>query len=342
MTEVSVQAVLRGRRMARTGWLSSFGVALGVALWLDHPTGTTTAVVVGMAIATIAVVVAARQNPQPALSPLLATVGTLVVGGGLAVLDRGAAPIAVAVFVAGLPALGGLGVNGGGTLALCMVAATSLSTDAPSMIVLLTTAIGGWTVARGLQRRELTDISERVEQTEVAWALARRAQTDALTRLPNRLSLEAWLDEAVESSMRGGDGLSLLAVDIDHFKRVNDTHGHPTGDRALTAVARAIQGVLRHGDVAGRWGGEEFLVVLTACAPDALGTLAERVRCSVEELELAADDGTPIPLTVSVGGAVLAGSSDRPVADLVAAADRALYRAKEGGRNRVALDAPAA
>ncbi|MEO0602842.1 MAG: hypothetical protein AAF211_15480, partial [Myxococcota bacterium] len=120
MTELSVQAVLRRRRLRRAGWLLTFGVALALGLWLDGPTGATTAVVVAMATLTTFAVVASRQDPVPALGPLLSGVATLIVGFGLAGLGESRDPgalVALTVFATATPALGGLGVHGGGALA---------------------------------------------------------------------------------------------------------------------------------------------------------------------------------------------------------------------------------
>ncbi len=343
MTELSVQAVLRRRRQRRAEWLLTLGVALGLGLWAEQPTGPTTALVVVMASLTTLVVVLGRRVPLPALLPLLSSFTTVVVGGGLGSLgDPGSADtlVAVAVFALVTPAIGALGVHGGGLLAGAMVLVAAWrvgEADGGLLVALGGAVVVGWSIARHFHGQEAADLQERAEQAEVSWALARRAQTDALTRLPNRLSVQACLDEAFEATRRTGSVLSVLVVDVDHFKKVNDTHGHLVGDRALSAVARAIQGVLRHGDVAGRWGGEEFLVVLTSCGPPALEAIAERLRRAVEAIEVAADDGARVALTVSVGGASCTGADSSTPTDLIRQADQALYLAKREGRNRAIL-----
>ena len=123
----------------------------------------------------------------------------------------------------------------------------------------------------------------------------------------------------------------LAVVDIDHFKQVNDRHGHLLGDRALRAVADAISDSIRTGDVAVRYGGEEFLVVLPDTRLDAGFDVAERIRARVK------DSALPFPLTASIG--IAAGHPDEDAPEAVfERADQALYRAKTGGRNRVIAD----
>jgi len=343
LSELSVQAVLRSRRLWRAGWVLTLGVALALGLWAERPSGGASACVVVMATLATPAVWMSRQREQPALGPFVGGVATAAVGGGLVLLGApgsAGALVAVGLFAMAAPTLGGLGPTGGAALGIAMVAGALLragEASSPALAVSLAAGVAAG-LAAGLQlaRRERADLADRAEQAEVAWTLARRAQTDALTRLPNRLSIQAWLDDTFADTLDNGSWLSVLVVDIDHFKRVNDTWGHPTGDRVLAEVARVIQSVLRRGDVAGRWGGEEFLVVLGNCAPVSLASIAERLRRAVEALQLTADDGTPIRLTVSIGGASLSGGDETTTA-LLGRADEALYRAKQAGRNRVDL-----
>jgi diguanylate cyclase (GGDEF)-like protein len=123
----------------------------------------------------------------------------------------------------------------------------------------------------------------------------------------------------------------LAVLDIDHFKQINDRHGHLFGDRALCAVADAISRAVRSTDVAVRYGGEEFLVVLPNTRLDAASEIAERIRQQVKALPL------PVPITVSVGIADGDASRDQPEA-VFERADQALYRAKNSGRDRVIAD----
>lgn len=173
-------------------------------------------------------------------------------------------------------------------------------------------------------------LRSRLEQLIVA--LDRAAQTDPLTQLLNRRAFEARLREAVALSARRDSSLSLLAIDVDHFKSVNDRLGHLAGDAALIGIATALGQGTRQGEVLARVGGEEFSLLLPdAEIEDALFT-ADRVRRAVESHV----DPTLPTLTVSVGVASLNPDTGDDVAGLQRRADRALYEAKNKGRNRVA------
>jgi diguanylate cyclase (GGDEF)-like protein len=126
--------------------------------------------------------------------------------------------------------------------------------------------------------------------------------------------------------------VGVLLVDIDHFKDVNDQHGHLAGDAVLKEVAARLQGAIRTEDALGRWGGEEFIAVLTDTPGEAIGVLAERMRQAIASTPFVLDDGTRIRVTVSIGHT--AGTEDAEV--LVHRSDDALYVAKEAGRNQVA------
>jgi diguanylate cyclase (GGDEF)-like protein len=156
------------------------------------------------------------------------------------------------------------------------------------------------------------------------------ASIDTLTGLPNRRGVARALDEAM-AHVRGGGRYAVLLLDVDHFKSINDLLGHQTGDRALAQIGRVIAESIRGVDVAGRFGGEEFLVLLRDAARERALQVAERLRGAIEAGGLAYADGKPV--TVSVGVAY-ARAADGP-GDVVERADRALYRAKHAGRNRV-------
>ena len=160
--------------------------------------------------------------------------------------------------------------------------------------------------------------------------LANRALTDPLTGLPNRRGMERELSRGTYRGMFG-----VLLCDIDHFKAVNDNHGHDAGDAVLVAFAGCLRANVRHCDTVARWGGEEFVVLLPGMGREELGEVGERLRRAVEELR---DSAWPegLRITASFGGAVypLDGSD---IGALIAAADAALYRAKEGGRNQCRL-----
>jgi diguanylate cyclase (GGDEF)-like protein len=137
---------------------------------------------------------------------------------------------------------------------------------------------------------------------------------------------------AVSAARRHDAELSLLLIDIDHFKDVNDRHGHQTGDRAIAAVARAMEQALRREDLVGRWGGEEFIAILPETDADGAAVVAERIRAGVADLEVPTDESLRIRLTASVG---VAADASEGANHLVQQADNALYAAKAGGRNRV-------
>lgn len=163
--------------------------------------------------------------------------------------------------------------------------------------------------------------------------LGEMAATDPLTGVANRRSIEQLGDEAVAAARSMHQPLCALLLDIDHFKRVNDSHGHPCGDQVLARIAHACRDALRHIDLFGRYGGEEFLVLLPDTRLPYAWPVAERLRNAVAALSF--DDLAPgLRVTVSIGMAQL-GGGDGGLRELVARADAALYRAKANGRDRV-------
>lgn len=161
--------------------------------------------------------------------------------------------------------------------------------------------------------------------------LKRYALTDSLTGLPNRLAFETTLERDYTLSLRTRQPLSLIMLDLDRFKRVNDTYGHNRGDAVLAQLAKVLQSVIRGSDHPARWGGEEFVIVLPNSTAMEAAVLAERIRKAVEK-----EDFQVGALTVSLGVAQLE-EIDSPLS-LARRADEALYRAKEAGRNRVECD----
>lgn len=162
------------------------------------------------------------------------------------------------------------------------------------------------------------------------------AFTDTLTGLHNRRHVHQALAQHLALAQRTAMPLSLLLLDVDHFKRINDQHGHLEGDRVLRALAACISGRLRTQDVAGRWGGEEFIAVLPATDTAGAQVLAERLRTAVQDCAFVTAHGQRLSLSVSIGGHTLEpGVSANSVEAMVGAADQALYRAKQRGRNRV-------
>jgi diguanylate cyclase (GGDEF)-like protein len=156
---------------------------------------------------------------------------------------------------------------------------------------------------------------------------------DGLTRLYNRRAFDEALGQAVAREDRKNGTLAVLLLDIDHFKKLNDTHGHQAGDEALRHMAVILQRHLRQGDLAARYGGEEFVVILPATDHKGALYLAERVRKAIAKASVVFE-GARLSMTVSLGMAVWP-RDGRDTETLMAAADQGLYAAKEGGRNRV-------
>jgi len=166
----------------------------------------------------------------------------------------------------------------------------------------------------------------------------RDATIDRLTGVDTRGAVMTTLAAEVERAIRYDRQLSVAFVDVDHFKSVNDRHGHAAGDLVLRAVAQAIRSALRTTDVVGRYGGEEFVVVLPETAIDDAATISEKLRSAVEHVSVRARDGSPIAVTISVGITGGRGRTLRPEV-LLRGADAAMYAAKALGRNQVAVDA---
>jgi len=165
--------------------------------------------------------------------------------------------------------------------------------------------------------------------------LQRLARRDGLTGLLNRRAMHDLLDAQAALRRRADDRFSVLMIDVDHFKAVNDRHGHATGDRALAHIARLMTQALRAEDRLGRLGGEEFLVLLPGADRRSALAQAERLRLSVRAAPMHdADVGVDVALTISIGVAEWAGA-DEDGSRLLARADQALYRAKGLGRDRV-------
>lgn len=156
-----------------------------------------------------------------------------------------------------------------------------------------------------------------------------QARTDPLTRLLNRRALTDMGERLLAQSRRRAEPLALVMMDIDHFKQINDQHGHAVGDAVLAGVARLLEANVRAGDACARLGGEEFVVLLPNTPGEQARQVAEKLRSLVETRSV---DGVP-PCTASFGVSSIGPGED--IEALLRAADRALYRAKAGGRNRV-------
>lgn len=189
----------------------------------------------------------------------------------------------------------------------------------------------GWLLAAVLERSYR--LSYRLEQ-----ALIRESRTDALTGVDNRRALEEKARIALHQSHRSRRPLSVMLVDIDRFKAINDTHGHQAGDAVLRTVAAHCQALVRESDHFGRWGGEEFLALLPDTPPEQAVILAERMRVAIANMRLPWGDAILHP-TLSIGVAGRDADEQDDVdghwTALLKAVDDAMYRAKDMGRNRV-------
>ena len=167
---------------------------------------------------------------------------------------------------------------------------------------------------------------------EALLAEQERAETDALTGIANRAGFDRRIQEEAARSARYGSPMSLLVVDIDAFKPVNDQHGHATGDEVLTQLARLLREQVREADFVARYGGEEFALILPETPRSAANAVAEKLRSAIASAQFG-DNDTGIPVTVSVGIAEL--GQGEAWQSLFTRADRALYQAQDAGRNRV-------
>jgi diguanylate cyclase (GGDEF)-like protein len=171
-------------------------------------------------------------------------------------------------------------------------------------------------------------------------ALVAQSRVDSKTGLLNVSTWEREAESELSRSIRTRSPLAVALVDIDHFKAVNDTHGHLVGDKVLRAVAEALTSQLRDYDRAGRFGGEEFVLLLAQTSESDACRVAERLRSYVESLAVPVDDrptAACVRLTISIGVTAMATGVSHELTDLLAAADSALYSAKQTGRNRVAV-----
>lgn len=180
------------------------------------------------------------------------------------------------------------------------------------------------------------DISFRLADIDRIEQLQKMAFLDNLTGIASRRYLEMRLRDRLAEMERYRWTFGLLLIDIDHFKRVNDTYGHGVGDRMLSMIAKTISASTRTLDLVGRWGGEEFLALITSVDAGHLAAIGNRYRVLVERSSLPMPKGPPLHSTISIGGTI-AREGDT-AESLLERADRMLYRSKVSGRNRVSLD----
>jgi diguanylate cyclase (GGDEF)-like protein len=196
--------------------------------------------------------------------------------------------------------------------------------------------------------RQAGHVLEDGDAADTGWlqrlidALVEMSSKDPLTGLANRRSFEVALAREIDRVARNGEPALLLSLDIDHFKRINDSHGHAAGDEVIKGVARVLIDSVRPMDLVARVGGEEFSIILPNC-PNSFGeTVAERVRRRVEQTPIAIGPFDTLQCTVSVGGAFAPQWVRSTPLVWIERADQQLYRAKQQGRNLVRLEPTAA
>ncbi|MCC2687494.1 MAG: hypothetical protein K0S21_297 [Rhizobiaceae bacterium] len=220
-----------------------------------------------------------------------------------------------------VPALGG-DIDGNAWLLL---------TICPLMLAWPASAFGLWQADR-LKNANGELARAHAELAEAHRLLEEKSSRDDMTGMLKREHFFAALDHSRRRTDRG----ALLIIDADHFKKINDSFGHPTGDAALLEIAAAIARSIRNCDVLGRIGGEEFGAFLAGASGEEAKSVAERIRREVELIRFHPGDEDAMPLTVSIGGITCA--PDATVSELMRAADKRLYRAKHLGRNLAILD----
>jgi diguanylate cyclase (GGDEF)-like protein len=182
-------------------------------------------------------------------------------------------------------------------------------------------------------RKELSDRTIELEKTQAELKLL--AMTDPLTGISNRRHFMRKISEELERTKRYGKPFSLMALDIDHFKDINDNHGHEAGDEVLRSFATHCLSHLRSNDQLARFGGDEFFALLIQTGQDEAKAIAKRIRASIEDMEIPIDSGM-INTSVSIGLTTTEGNKFS-VEELVKRADKALYKAKKRGRNQVVI-----
>lgn len=191
-------------------------------------------------------------------------------------------------------------------------------------------------VEKSLLFQDLLQVNQRLKEAQEE--LKYLVRHDSLTGLLNRRAIQERLDEEVARGLRKGRKVGVILADIDHFKEVNDEYGHPAGDLVLKAVARTLAEAMRSFEQVGRWGGEEFLAVLSESDGEGVAVAAERLRAAVAQVEVPVGKGkTSLRVTLSAGCVAAVPEHRGWGEELVQAADDALYQAKEAGRDQVVI-----
>ena len=188
---------------------------------------------------------------------------------------------------------------------------------------------------------KLSEVGKALWLQAVIDGLCQLSSRDPLTGLANRRHFELMLAGEVDRVARAGEPALVLMIDIDHFKKVNDAHGHPAGDEVLKHVAHTLSDCIRPMDTVARFGGEEFAMILPNCPPSFAQAVAERIRIRVQSMTIPISPSEEVKVTVSLGGAFAPQWVRSSPLLWVERADQQLYRAKTEGRNRACLEQPA-
>lgn len=178
--------------------------------------------------------------------------------------------------------------------------------------------------------QSLLKMKERVHQLE------KDIFRDALTRVGNRKLLELKINTALQEYHQNDLLFGLLFIDVDHFKSINDTYGHQAGDHVLQNVAESLARHLRNTDICGRWGGEEFIVLLQGVNLKSISYIAEKLRAMIASSVITTNEGAQVSITASIGAAVVRDTDS--MTSIVERADQLMYQSKQNGRNQVTLD----
>lgn len=181
-----------------------------------------------------------------------------------------------------------------------------------------------------------TEVRRQKRIEEQILELKKTALLDYLTGAFNREGLDKFLEQAIAGFKRRNIGFCLLMADIDYLKKINDQYGHRAGDKAIIALANAMNSTLRPEDIIARFGGDEFLILLHGVEQAGVIKIAEKLRSAVEALKLWTDKGEVFNMTVSIGVIAYNGKSSKE--ELISFVDKALYKAKDGGRNTVSAE----
>ncbi len=276
--------------------------------------------------------------PDENLRTLLAISIVLLVGLFVFIPSRVSTATLVAVFTVAGTVLSIRWIHGTPPSLLAAVAMIMLVPAATGLVVARRFQAAHRTMYALLKQAQTTNaaLEQEIEsRRELEAELQRQATTDPLTGLHNRRSFDRHFQRELNRARRNGTPLSLAVLDMDHFKKVNDSHGHNVGDEVLRAIAGLLKEEVREPDVCGRLGGEEFVVLLTDADKDAALAVAERLRQRIAGTPVQAS-GLTLALTVTVGVAELLPWED-DLAALTQRADEALYAGKRGGRNCVRL-----